>query len=337
ITLSIIISIASIYFQNGLILMFVLLILAKTALEKSHILFLYLLFSPFLYFVEYSNFASYFIFVTFVILFSSSFSFKLDKVFSIYLLFVFPIIISLCFLPQSTASIQEIMMFKERLYPEITEDFRLQPNQIALLAAICCFICFIKRKFLFFAIAFLILLWTQSRSGLVFLIVSMFFSNKLTLKRTFLPLISILIVVCVILLTPIKDRFVNYQENGRLETYALYYNMLNNAFPFGYPISIYESFIEFNGAGIDNLYLFGYLSWGVLFFYCFFLFIFSYIKNTKDEYFYIRRALFFAFLVHGIVESSLLANVLAWIIFAMCFNSFNGALPRFSLSNKKWK
>ncbi|MCF9045709.1 hypothetical protein [Acinetobacter nectaris] len=303
-------------------------LLLKEAFNNIISILVILILSPLLLLTSFSNFSSYVLLSLTIVLFSSRFNGKEDLVFNMYVLILSPLLISLPFFDQATGTNLTILTFGERLYPLIylpNLTLKIHPNLIGITAAITAAICIFKKRFILLIPIIYVLFLTQSRSAIIFLIIFLVISTNISVKKIAYMSVVLSLIITIIMMTPIKDRMVDYQDNGRLETYALYYSILDKSFPLGYPLKEYFNLLDGN-AGIDNFYLTGLVEYGFLFPYLIVCFLLYFSLNYKDEHYKIRLGFFIAFLLQGIVESSLLGSSLLWPIFALCFNSFSRKL-----------
>ncbi len=301
----------------------VLIFLFKEIFKNITAIFFFLIFSPLLLFTSFDNFSYYIVFVIFIILFSSRFSNSPKTVLNVYVKTMIPFLLILPFFDQYEGNTFSVLTFGNRLFPVIPFiDQSINPNTIAIVAAVCSLITFFEKKFILFVLAFYILLITQSRASIGFFVLVLVLSSNFNIKKTIGLIFSLSSFIYIVSLTPIWSRFNNYQENGRLETYALYAQIIKNSFPLGYPLKKYLDYSSKMPAGVDNLYLLGIINFGYIFIYIIFLFIFYFMLNRKDDFSKIRMAYFLGFLSFGFLEASFIGNYYLWPIFALCFNSF---------------
>ncbi|NHC03376.1 hypothetical protein G9F31_06290 [Acinetobacter sp. 187] len=323
ITLCISILLISTIFGSLKFLPFALILLYKEIFKNITSLVIFLLFSPLLLMTSFSNFTYYVVFILFIVLFSSRFYNMAKEVCHIYMNMMIPFLLILPFFPQYEGNTYSVLTFGDRLFPEIPLiDQSINPNTIAIIAATCSLLAILNKRYYLFSLVFFILLITQSRASIGFFFIVFIFCSNFNLNKIIGGITATGIFIYIISLTPIWERFNNYKENGRLETFALYSNIIEDSFPLGYPLKEYLLFSSKQPAGVDNLYLLGVINFGYLFVYICIFFIFYFILNKKDKSYKIRRAFFLGFFIFGLLEASFIGNYFLWPIFALCFNSF---------------
>ena len=301
----------------------VLLFLYKEIFKNITSLFIFLAFSPLLLLTSFSNFSYFVVFILFIVLFSSKFHNSSKDVYHIYLNMMIPFLLVLPFFAQYEGNTYSVLTFGNRLFPVIPLiNQSINPNTIAIIAAVCSVLAILNKRYYVFALAFYILLITQSRASIGFFFIVFMLCSNFSLKKIIAGLTATGIFIYIISLTPIWERFINYQENGRLETFALYSHIISDSFPLGYPLKEYLEYSSKQPAGVDNLYLLGIINFGYLFVYICAVFIFYIFLNKKDEFYKIRIAFFIGFFSFGLLEASFIGNYFLWPIFALCFNSF---------------
>lgn len=257
-----------------------------------------------------------------IILFSSKFGSNVTQTLRIYSLLFFPLIVYMLTLHQIYGDMLDVLKFQQRLWVISPNDVEFNPNTIGVWAAICSLGFFVNRNFYLLIPSVYILLLTQSRSAIVFLLIAILFSKPLTKKTFFSIVFFVIIFVVIIYITPLSKRFLEDGENGRFERIFLFYDYLRQNYLTGIKATEYNYLVE-KFSTLDNMYLLILLRYGIFgVFFVLYLFIMMFFNN-KDQYYHLRWSIFLGIMVLGLFEGGVVANIALYMVLSVCFNSFS--------------
>lgn len=221
------------------------------------------------------------------------------------IVFIFFVFIFFIFFDLFEGSVLDIFMFKERLW-FVREGIDLNPNLLGVLAAVSFIGAYLNKSKFFSSISLYILLLTQSRAALLFLLVYLVFSSLKSFKNTIFIFILSMSLGLFIFMNESLNRLSDFSMNGRDERKYEALSLINKNFPNGYDMVEMKRFIN-NVGTVDNLYLSLILKWGVVgivFLILFFLPVFksnSIIKSIP---------VILSVLVYGFFEESFISNIM---------------------------
>lgn len=310
-------------FNNSLLLILIWVLLLKDVLKNIITIFIIFYISAILILIDIKSFASLFFLLTTIVALATRFRNDILKVLLIQSIFITILIsISLFISDQFVNTFQDVYTFKQRLYLVTPTGHILHPNAIGLWCSIAIFGFYINKRFILCIPATYILLLTQSRSAILFLVLCLLFSQKLNIKNLFLLILSLFSFYILILYTGIIDRFKNDGENGRIDRFNIYKPYLENDFITGIGVSKYHDLVD-NYGTLDNLYFVSLLRFGIFGVFAFIFLFYFFYKNKKDDYSRIRLSIFASFMILGLIESSFLGNILSIFTLALAFNNFD--------------
>lgn len=309
------------YFKSYVFLIMALLLCADEIKKNLHHLLFIFISSIALIFVEFENFKEYLLMTFSIILFSSKLSKDILYVLKVYSIYISTLILSVLIVGvQKYGDFQDVLTFQSRLWLILPDGKEFNPNPLGILCAISTLGFLVNKKYFFSLFPLIILLLTQSRAAIIFLVISYIFSYRLTFKNILLISFSLVPFLYIIMISDLSNRFTNDGENGRLERSYLYFNIIKNNYLLGYPINDYLYFSSLYGS-LDNMYLLMILQYGIVGL-LFFLYI-IYLKATskKDNFYRLRSSIFWAIMIYGLFEGGIPGMFLMWIIFALCFTN----------------
>lgn len=282
----------------------------------------------FLTLVDFDNFKNFILLVFSTILLSVKFSEKVYDVLKIYsYVFLFFIIYILFISEPKYGSFQEIFLFQQRLWLILPDGREFNPNPLGLICSLVAFGFLINRKYIFMSLPLFLLLLTQSRAAILFFLIAFIIFQRVKVKNIIISFLVLIPFVYIILTSPLMDRFSEDGENGRIDRILVYSDVLRNNYILGYPIPYYDEMIKVYGT-LDNMYLLLILNYGLIGIFFLIYVAFMFLLNDKDEFYRVRLSLFIPFLIYGIFEGGVVNNYLTWIVFSMCFSSFNKNILR---------
>lgn len=316
----------SVFIFNSKFFLVLMILLCITELAKGFkAILVFLLFSPFLIYVDLNNFKDYILMFLIVILVSLKFYSREKQFLFYYSIPLFFLIVSSLFVEQLGGDIMRVITLEQRLTPIFDDGDYINPNIIGLIASMCAISFFINSKYIFLIISIFILILTQSRSSILFLITFFLFSTNFDLKKIFYSFFSVFLFTLLIYLSPVWIRFSEGPgESGdeRLIRILLHHDTIKNSFPIGYNYEQYLAISEIFGT-IDSTYVYLYIRYGLIGILSLILLILFHLLNSKDDFSKYRLAIFLSLLIQGLLESSLYGNYFVWPFLALCFNSFN--------------
>ncbi|MFW2100935.1 hypothetical protein [Acinetobacter johnsonii] len=265
---------------------------------------------------------NFFFISTTIVLYSSKFSDYIFEVLKLYSYCIFLFLLYLLTLTPIYGEWSDVFNFKHRLWLQLDNGNILNPNPLGLLSAICALGFYLNKKFILMLVPLLFLILTQSRSAILFLAISMLFCNGVNLKKVLYGGGFLIILIYIVSLTPVVDRFKEEGENGRLVRFYYYKDELLNNFLTGMPYTKYVYMNDTIGS-LDNMYLLSILKFGLFGVGLIVFWLIYFILNKRDKFYSIRFSLFLSFLVLGVFEGSIMGSFFTWLVFAMSFNSFS--------------
>lgn len=316
-----------VYFTNTMLPLWVAIFLCSVKLHGSLITILVFMgMSPFLLMVDYINFKEYLLMFFCLISFSIYYEGHEKKFLLMYSYFLFYFILLIFIIGDSVVDVKDVLLFNERFYFYFNGDL-VNANFIGILTAMAAVGFYINKKYLFLFFSLYLVFLTQSRSSIIFFISFMIFSNHLNLRKILLSCLSIFIVISLLYISPVFERFSSGAgESGeeRILRIIAHSHTLSQSFPFGFNYESYLNLSE-NYGTLDGVLFYLYIRFGVVGVISLILLIIYILNNKKDDFFYYRRSIFVAFLLQGVFESSMYGNYFVWPFLAMCFNSFKNS------------
>ncbi|UUS60880.1 MULTISPECIES: hypothetical protein [unclassified Acinetobacter] len=237
-------------------------------------------------------------------------------------------LIYLTTLDQKYGDISSVFQFKDRFWPVIKNGEELNPNAVGIYSSICALGYYVNRNRFIMLIPIFFLLATQSRSAIMFFLMSVAIFNGIKILNLISYFLLLMIFLYALSVTGVFKRFVEDGENGRLERIFHYSQYIKENYISGMGYSQYIDVVK-NVGSLDNLFLSVNLVYGIFGVFFLILICYSFYNNKMDENYKIRLGLFLSFFALGFLEGSFAFNHLLWIIFALSFNSFSSFQGKF--------
>ncbi|NWK82955.1 O-antigen ligase family protein [Acinetobacter sp. SwsAc4] len=229
--------------------------------------------------------------------------------------YIFLFFISFLFIfstPYNSDSFLNFFLFKDRLWFEIYGN-NIGPNVLGVLSALS-FIYFYNYKNIPFSVlTFYIFLMTQSRGALLFLIIYMVVISFSSYKRFIATLVLSLFPIYFIFATDVFSRLKDVSLNGREDRIYWANLFIEKNFPLGYTYEEMNYFINHIGT-TDNLYYHILVKYGIFGILFLMLLVSNFIFSSRSLS---SIAIILAFLVYGLVEESIMSNLIFLMFFGL--------------------
>ncbi|MFJ5421796.1 hypothetical protein ACIPSQ_14390 [Pectobacterium parvum] len=280
--------------------------------------------SLFISIVDYKNGMQFFCLSVFIYLTGKRYFnhiIKFENIFSIATLF-FILFLSIFATLRYGKSWGDILIGQGRLGFEY-RDWLLNPNILGMLSSIACLFQIKNGKKIYSIPFFIVLLFTQSRGALLFLLMVLIFTNVTNVRRLISVIISLLLLAFAVYYSPVWEainiRFANDGTSDRTIIWSFYISTITENFPLPATRDILLDLTERYGP-LDNLYLTALMRFGIIgIIYCFYLLAKSLVQYLISNHkFY--GAFTLSFMIYGMVESGPIHNLLYAITFSMALS-----------------